>query len=154
MRAIKRISSFLLIAVTETYEYTDIIKLNDRQKMNKTIMIVDDEQSCHDLYEMMLRNTDYEIISVYDGVEALTKLDEKKPDLMIIDIILDMMTGDTLFLYLKSMPRYDDIPVIMASNHSSHYYKSLREIDPDLILLDKRHTTRERLIKEIMAKIG
>ncbi len=117
-------------------------------------MIVDDEQSYHDLYEMMLRDTDYKIISVYDGDEALTKLDEKKPDLMIIDIILDMMTGDTLFLYLKNMPGYDDIPVIMASNHSSHYYKSLREIDPDLIFLDKRHTTRERLINEIKSKIG
>ena len=122
--------------------------------MTKTIMVVDDEQPYHDLYEMMLRDTDYGIISAYDGDEALTKLDEKKPDLMIIDIILDMMTGDTLFLYLKSMPGYDDIPVIMVSNLSSHSYKYLREIDPDLVFLDKTYTTRERLIKEIKAKIG
>ncbi len=122
--------------------------------MNKTIMIVDDEQSYHDLYEMMLKDTDYGIVRAYDGDEALTKVGEKKPDLMIIDIVLDMMTGDTLFLYLKSMPGYDDIPVIMASTLSSHSYKNLREIDPNLVFLDKAHTTRERLVNEIKAKIG
>jgi hypothetical protein len=73
VRAIKRISSFLLIAVTETYEYTDIIKLNGRQKMTKTIMVVDDEQHYHDLYETMLRDTDYGIINAYDGDEAMHK---------------------------------------------------------------------------------
>jgi CheY-like chemotaxis protein len=122
--------------------------------MTKTIMVVDDEQHYHDLYETMLRDTDYGIINAYDGDEALAKLDVKKPDLMIIDIILDMMTGDTLFLYLKSMPGYDDIPVIIVSNLSSYSYKYLREIDPALVFLDKIHTTGERLIKEIKAKIG
>ncbi len=47
--------------------------------MNKTIMVVEDEQHFHDLYEVMLENTCYEIISVYDGYEALLKLEEKKP---------------------------------------------------------------------------
>ncbi len=122
--------------------------------MTKTIMVVDDEQFYHDLYGMMLRDTDYGIISAYDGGEVLTKVEEKKPDLMIIDIVLDMMTGDTLFLYLKSMPGHDDIPVIIASNLSSHSYKNLKEVDPDLVFLDKTHTTRERLVKEIKAKIG
>lgn len=94
------------------------------------------------------------IISAYDGGEALTRVEEKKPYLMIIDIVLDMMTGDTLFLYLKSVPGYDDIPVIIASNLSSHTYKYLKEFDPDLVFLDKTFTTKERLVKEIKAKIG
>lgn len=117
-------------------------------------MIVDDEQSCHDHYEKMLRDTDYRIIRAYDGDEALAKLEEKKPDLMIIDMILDMMTGDTLFLYLKSMPGFDDIPVIMASSLSSRSYKNLKKIDPDLVFLDKAIIKKERLVKEIKAKIG
>ena len=122
--------------------------------MNKTIMIVEDEPSYHDLYEMMLRDTDYGIVRAYDGDEALAKLEEKKPDLIIIDIILDMMTGDTLFLYLKSMPGYDDIPVIMASSLSSRSYRNLKKIDPDLVFLDKAIIRKERLVKEIKAKIG
>jgi two-component system response regulator VicR len=122
--------------------------------MTKTIMVVDDEQRYHDLYGMMLRDTDYGIISAYDGGEALAKVEEKKPDLMIIDIVLDMMPGDTLLFYLKSMHGYDNIPIIVASNLSSHTYKYLKEFDPDLVFLDKTFTTKERLVNEIKAKIG
>ncbi len=56
--------------------------------MNKTIMIVDDEQHFHDRYAAMLEDSNYEVISVYDGDEALSKLEEKKPDLIITDIVL------------------------------------------------------------------
>ncbi len=121
--------------------------------MNKTIMIVDDEQHFHDRYTAMLEDTEYEVLSVYVGDEALSKLEEKKPDLIITDIVLNMMTGDTLFLYIKSMPEYEHIPVIIASNVSLRPYKNLKKIDPDLVFLNKDFT-RERLIKEVNAKIA
>ncbi len=121
--------------------------------MNKTIMIVEDDQSFHDLYAAMLEDTGYGLIHTYDGDEALSKLEEKKPDLIITDIVLNMMTGDTLFLYIKSMPEYEHIPVIIASNVSLRPYKSLREIDPNLVFLDKTFT-RERLVEEVNAKIA
>ena len=117
--------------------------------MNKTIMIVEDERHFHALFKVMLENTGYEIISVYDGHEALEKLEETRPDLIITDIVLNMMTGDTLFLYLRSMPEYEDIPVIMASNVSSRPYKSLKEIDPNLTFLQKAYLTKEKLLEEI-----
>ncbi len=121
--------------------------------MNKTIMIVDDEQSFHDTYTAMLEDTEYEVISVYDGDEALSKLEETRPDLIITDIVLNMMTGDTLFLYIKSMPEYEHIPVIMTSNVSLRPYKSLREIDPDLVFLQKAYLTKDRLLEEIDKKL-
>ncbi len=117
--------------------------------MNKTIMIVDDEQSFHDRYAAMLDDSNYEVISVYDGDEALSKLEEEKPDLIITDIVLNMMTGDTLFLYIKSMPGYEDIPVIITSDVSLRPYKSLKEIDPNLVFLQKAYLTKERLLEEI-----
>ncbi len=121
--------------------------------MNKTIMIVDDERHFHDRYAAMLEDSNYEVISVYDGDEALSKLEETRPDLIITDIVLNMMTGDTLFLYIKSMPEFEHIPVIIASTVSLRPYKNLKEIDPDLVFLDKT-VTRERLIKEVNSKIA
>ncbi len=121
--------------------------------MNKTIMIVDDEQHFHDTYTEMLEDTEYKVISVYDGDEALSKLEEEKPDLIITDIVLNMMTGDTLFLYIKSMPEYEDIPVIMTSNVSLRPYKSLKEIDPNLVFLQKAYLTKNRLLEEIDRKL-
>ena len=121
--------------------------------MVKTIMIVEDEQSYHDLYTTMLEDTDYEIIRAYDGDEALERLEEKRPDLIILDILLDMVTGDTFFLYLKGMPEYADIPIIILSNSSQRDYKNLNKMDPKLVFLSKK-ITKERLIREIKAKIG
>ena len=119
----------------------------------KTIMIVDDEQPFHDRYSEMLEDSDYEVISTYEGDEALSKLGENRPDLIITDITLNMMTGDTLFLYIKNMPEYKDIPVIMTSDFLPQAYKYLKRIDPDLVFLDKAFT-KEELVKEVKAKIG
>ncbi|ODS31386.1 MAG: two-component response regulator [Candidatus Scalindua rubra] len=121
--------------------------------MNKTIMIVEDEQSFHNLYEEILEDSDYEIIHTYDGDDALAKLEEKRPDLIILDIVLDMMTGDTFFLYLKGMPEYAEIPVIVVSSYPQRDYKGLKDVDPNLVYIDKTRIG-EKLIPEIKSKIG
>ncbi len=121
--------------------------------MNKTIMIVEDDASFHNLYDEVLGDTDYNLIHAYDGDEALVKLEEKKPDLIILDIILDMMTGDTFFLYLKSKPECADIPVIIISSQPKRCYKSLKDVEPNLTFLDKT-VIKEKLLDEITAKIG
>jgi CheY-like chemotaxis protein len=121
--------------------------------LSKTIMIVDDEQVFHDLYAEMLEDTDYRLIHVYDGDEALLKLEEEKPDLFILDMLMDMMTGDTVFLYLKSMPQCAEIPIVVISCQPKRTYKSLKNVDKNLTFLDKT-VTKEKLIQEIKAKIG
>lgn len=121
--------------------------------MNKSIMIVEDEQRYHDLYTLMLEGTGYEIIHAYDGDDAFQRLDEKRPNLIILDIMLDMVTGDTFFLYIKGLPEFADIPIIIISNSPKRNYKSLNKIDPELVFLDKK-ITKDKLLKEIQARIG
>jgi Response regulator containing CheY-like receiver, AAA-type ATPase, and DNA-binding domains len=121
--------------------------------MAKTIMIIDDDQVFHDLYTEMLEDTDYRLIHAYDGDEALLELEEEKPDLFILDMLMDMITGDTVLLYLKSMPECEEIPIIIISCQSKRGYKSLKDVDQNLTFLDKT-VTKEKLIHEIKAKIG
>ena len=126
--------------------------MNGVWKMCKTMMIVEDEQVFHDLYTEMLEETDYRLIHAYDGDDALEKLEDKKPDLIILDMILDMVTGDTFFLYLKSMPDCADIPIIILSSSNKRNYKNLLKMDPSIVFLDKA-VTKEKLIEEIKKKI-
>jgi len=116
-------------------------------------MIVEDEEKFHELYAAMLEGTDYEIIRAYDGDEALQMLEEKKPDLIILYMLLDMVTGDTFFLYLKGMPDCADIPILILSNSSKRDYKNILKMDPSIVFFDKS-LTKEKLIGEIKAKIG
>ncbi len=120
--------------------------------MSKSIMIVEDDQIFHDIYAEMLEGTDYRLIHAYDGDEALSKLEQEKPDLIILDIVMDMVTGDTFLLYLKSMPECADIPVIIISSQSKRDYKSLKDVEPNIIFLDKT-VTKDKLIEEIDARI-
>ncbi len=112
-------------------------------------MIVEDLHAFHELYETMLEDTNYELVHTYDGSEALSKLHEKRPDIIILDMHMDIMMGDTFFLHLKSMPEFADIPVIIISTLSESVFKNLRELDPNLIYIDKFDVNRQRLFDEL-----
>ena len=121
--------------------------------MDKKILIVEDEHSFHDLYKEMLEGNGYDIISVYDGDEAMERVEQEKPDLIITDMLLNMVTGDTFFLYLKGMPEYADVPVIIVSAYSQKDYKNLKHIDPNLVYIEKLNLTEKILLKEVERKL-
>ncbi len=121
--------------------------------MNKKIMIVEDEKAYHDLYRIIFEGKDYDIIYAYDGDEAMQVLEQNKPDLIILDMLLDMVTGDTFFLHIKGMLKYADIPVIIISAFSKKQYKNLKKIDPNLVYIEKTYLTKEKLLEEVEAKL-
>lgn len=121
--------------------------------MNKKIMIVEDEKAYHDLYRIIFEGKGYDIMYVYDGDEAMQVLERNKPDLIILDMLLDMVTGDTFFLHIKGMPEYTDIPVIIISAFSKKQYKNLKKIDPSLVYMEKTYLTKENLLEEVEAKL-
>ncbi len=116
-------------------------------------MIVEDEKVFHSLYKIMLEDTGYRIIHTYDGYEALEKLQETKPDLIILDVLMNMVTGDTFFLNIKNIPEYIDIPVIIITAYSEKQYTNLKKTDPNLTFIEKPHLTKERLLYEVEKKM-
>lgn len=121
--------------------------------MAKKIMIVEDEKDFQDMYTAFFEDKDYEIVFEYDGNEALEKLAQIKPDLIITDIQMSVVTGDTFFLYLKDMPEYADIPVIVISSCSQRDYKNLKEIDPNLVYIEKQYLDKKKLLDEVDKKL-
>ena len=121
--------------------------------MNKKIMIVEDEKAYHDLYRIIFEGKNYDINYAYDGDEAMQVLEQNKPDLIILDMLLDMVTGDTFFLHIKGMPKYADIPVIIISAFSKKQYKNLMKIDPNLVYIEKTYLTKEKLLEEVEGKL-
>ncbi len=123
--------------------------------MAKTIMIIEDDQVFHDLYTEMLEDADYRLIHAYNGDEALLELEQEKPDLILLDILMELVTGETFFLSLKSMPECKDIPVIIISSlpKQDYRFKSMKDMEPNLTFLDKS-VAIEKLLGEIKTKIG
>jgi CheY-like chemotaxis protein len=121
--------------------------------MDKKIMIVEDEKAYHDLYRIIFEGKGYDIIYAFDGDEAMQVLEQNRPDLIILDMLLDMVTGDTFFLHMKGMPEYADIPVIIISAFSKKQYKNLKNIDPNLVYIEKTYLTKEKLLEEVEKKL-
>ncbi len=83
--------------------------------MNKPkILVVDDEPSNLELIEGIL-SKDYEVIKAYNGLEALTKVKETVPDLILLDIMMPNMNGYTVCRELKTNNETMRIPVIMIT---------------------------------------
>jgi CheY-like chemotaxis protein len=79
------------------------------------ILVVDDEPSIVKLVATTLRARGHTIFEAVDGVEAIEKAQELKPDLILLDIMMPRMTGIEARKKLHEDPKTKDIPVIHLS---------------------------------------
>ena len=82
----------------------------------KTVLIVDDEQSIIDILVYNLKKEGYNTIEATDGLMAVEKALEQKPDLILLDIMLPKMDGLSACKKIKSaMP---NVPVLILSRQN------------------------------------
>jgi len=79
------------------------------------ILVVDDEERNLRLLEAMLIPLDYEVILARDGVEALEKVWETSPDVILLDIMMPKMDGFEVARKLKENEETSIIPIVMVT---------------------------------------
>ena len=84
-------------------------------KEKPTILIVDDEPYNIDYLEQELVDLEYETVSAANGNEALQRVEESNPDMILLDIMMPEMDGFEVLKLLKSDPKTRDIPVVVIS---------------------------------------
>lgn len=82
---------------------------------NQRILICDDQHMIHETLNAYLRNEGYECISAYDGEEALSLFAEKKPDLLILDIMMPKKNGMDV---CREIRQTSHTPIIMLTAKS------------------------------------
>ncbi|EFI66175.1 response regulator transcription factor [Lysinibacillus sp. HST-98] len=90
--------------------------------MNKTILVVDDEKPIADILQFNLIKEGYKVICAYDGDEALKKVEEEQPDLMLLDIMLPKRDGMEV---CREVRKKYDFPIIMLTAKGSEIDKVL-----------------------------
>lgn len=79
------------------------------------ILVVDDEPDIVETLKFRLESEGYEVVTAYNGLEALNKARNEKPDLIVLDIMLPKMDGYQVCRLLKFDERYSGIPVLMLT---------------------------------------
>ncbi|MDF1860831.1 MAG: response regulator transcription factor [Verrucomicrobiales bacterium] len=80
------------------------------------ILIVDDEEDIRELIAVnLMREEQYQLIEAADGLEALRRAKDERPDLVILDLMLPHMDGLTVYKKLRENALTAKIPVIMLT---------------------------------------
>ena len=86
-------------------------------KKNAVILIVDDDPDITDSLKIILESHDYIIRTASNGKEAVKALEQQKPDLMILDIMMATDTeGFDLAYDLKDKPEFKNLPIIILTS--------------------------------------
>ena len=86
--------------------------------MPKTIMLVDDDVDVLDTLKVALEHEGYKTIRVQNAENILETLKKKKPDLVLLDIMMPAITGWKVCSQIKTDSKYKDIPVVFLTGKS------------------------------------
>lgn len=81
----------------------------------RTVLVVEDSLTQREMISDLLKGSGLSVVEASDGVEALEKVQESSPDLVVLDIIMPKMNGYEVCRRLKSNSKTQDMAVIMCS---------------------------------------
>ncbi|MES2663069.1 MAG: response regulator [Pseudomonadota bacterium] len=108
-----------LSASTEASESLDTEHRSDIPTLTSAkikILIVDDSKTIRRTAENILAKEGYEVITAEDGFDALSKVVESRPDILLMDIMMPRLDGYQTCALIKNNHDYHHIPIIMLSS--------------------------------------
>jgi two-component system, OmpR family, response regulator VicR len=95
-----------------------------RKPAARRILIVEDENALNDAYRMILTKAGYDVATAFDGREALERIHDKEPELILLDLRMPRMDGIEFLRHVKLLDEHPHVRVIVFSN-----YDMQKEID-------------------------
>ncbi len=81
----------------------------------KYVLVVDDDPDLVETVGLMLESNNYEVGKAYDGIEAEASIKSRRPDLVILDVMMPRKDGYKLCAELKKDKATKDIPIVMLT---------------------------------------
>ncbi len=103
----------------------------------KKILIADDEPHVLRVLKMSLEKEDYEVDTCSNGMEALSRIENEQPDILITDIQMPLMTGEELCRHIEEyMPQRKFLIFVLTSRTEIEHREWSRKIQ-NLLFLEK-----------------
>ena len=120
--------------------------------MPKTILIVEDEEAVRELEKFILEQQGYDVMEARDGLEGLTKAEFKKPDLILLDLMMPDVSGGRMFDEMKRHPATLNIPIIVVTGKPDAHQIFDDEIGQDNVVM--KPFEADALIARVQHHIG
>ncbi len=117
--------------------------------MAKKILFIEDESALQKTFGDILTKGGHEMISALDGEEGLRLAKSKKPDLILLDLVLPKVHGFEVLEELKSDAETKDIPIIVLTN-----LESMEDVDKAIELGAKTYLVKAQYkLEEVLEKV-
>lgn len=122
-------------------------------KSKKTILIIDDEEDIRALVRIRLEMSGYNVIEAGTGQQGIKIAREKRPDLILLDIMMPTVNGYQVCWYIKTVEKIH-VPIIMLTALSEpRDVKQAEELGADDYIMKPYHSSEllekiKRLLKE------
>ncbi len=84
----------------------------------RKILVAEDDLASRELIREILEARGYEVVEVGDGQEAVQKIAEKKPDLVLLDIQMPLLDGFGVLRQLRQDSRFASLPVVAVTSYA------------------------------------
>ena len=116
------------------------------------VLVVDDSETIRRSAEIFLRLTGFEVILASDGFDALSKICDFNPHLILVDIMMPKLDGYQMCQIVKQHPAYAKTPIIMLSSKDGVFDRARGRIAGSNQYLTKPFT-RDGLLNAVNAQL-
>lgn len=111
------------------YEQIQIpeVVVEEKKPVAKTIMVVDDSITVRKVTARLLKRQGMDVITAKDGVDAIAQLQERVPDLMLLDVEMPRMDGYELAKQVRNTVGWSHIPIIMITSRTGAKHREHAE---------------------------
>lgn len=103
--------------------HTGVRRLMEKLSSRRLILAVDDSLTVRKIVSITLERLGYRVLTAADGMQALARLNEETPDLVLLDITMPRMDGYQVCKVIKQSPATKSIPVVMLSGKDGFFDK-------------------------------
>lgn len=125
----------------------------EMEQKNINILIAEDDEFIRDIYNRIFSTNGYTVHLAVNGVEALEKLEEFVPDLILLDIMMPYQNGKEVFKKIKQDERLKDVPIVFLTNVSAQDDMEQELLDQADKYLIKAHFTPKEVLEEVIPLI-
>ncbi|GAB2592895.1 Hpt domain-containing protein [Dyella jejuensis] len=109
--------------LAEGLDHATVAPLVEDVRTRPLVMVVDDSITMRKVTGRVLERHEYEVETAKDGLDAIEKLHERVPNLMLLDIEMPRMDGYELATQMKADPRFRHVPIIMITSRTGEKHR-------------------------------